>query len=178
MKTHVKKLSVLLLTLCLMCAASLPAFAAEQTKSAEPDQIVILSENAGTEDNPIIIEEGVKYRIPLLAEGESEAEPGIAPYEIFYGNGGYLDLWAEGTYVKYNIVTNQLSSRFDGYCNIVCHTTGFDEANTLVNSFSGQVWYNAVRGRQYRASLHGVAYWGTTVVAKTTSNSIFWRINN
>ena len=62
-----------LLTLCLMCVASLPAFAVEQTNSAEPERIVILNENAGTEDNPIIVEKRGKYRIPLLAEGESEA---------------------------------------------------------------------------------------------------------
>ncbi|WP_320075164.1 hypothetical protein [Eubacterium callanderi] len=56
-----------------MCVASLPAFAVEQTNSAEPERIVILNENAGTEDNPIIVEKRGKYRIPLLAEGESEA---------------------------------------------------------------------------------------------------------
>ncbi|MFE0503217.1 hypothetical protein ACWF7H_04160 [Peribacillus butanolivorans] len=145
-----------------MIMATSSVFAEEQQNFGSSDLIsndTVEGENSGDDYSfsvdlsEIKLAEGEVATIPLVLVPANSSNNLIQPTIAFPGPGGVLNLWAEGSKVRYKITMSIPATGFTGTMLITNLTSGLSSGRTSVSGFSGAVSYKALYNNRYSAQL-------------------------
>ncbi|MED3832522.1 hypothetical protein [Peribacillus frigoritolerans] len=166
-----------------MIMSTSSVFAEDQQKFGPSDLIsndTVEGENSGDDYtfsvdlSEIKLAEGEVASIPLVLVPTNLDNNLIQPTLAFPGPGGILNLWAEGSKVRYKITMSIPATSFTGTMLITNLTSGLSSGRTSVSGFSGSVSYRALYNNRYSAQLTGSATFLGKVVSYTVPNYITW----
>lgn len=167
MKSLLKKLSSIMITLVMVFSISAPTFAQSPSPSPSPYNYEIT-----IGDKTIELTEGEKAAISLELISDSNSK--IQPQQAFPGAAGTLYLWADAGTLRYNVSMNVAATSFQGLLSVTDLTSGFSGGNTPVSGFIGSIPTSNIIGHRYGASMNGVAYYLLKPIAKVTDNYYIW----
>lgn len=163
-------MSSIMLALVMVFSMSATAFA--QSPKVDTDKATYELTIGNTK---MTLKEGERAKIPLI--GVDNSEGGVHTDQVFVGDKGTLELWAEAQHINYKVTMSIPATGFTGLMEVTDLTTGFSGGRDQVEGFSGYGYAANLKGHTYSASLNGTATLLGVVVAKTVPNLYIYKVN-